>query len=73
MNGTVTLSPGNTGTDMTWSVDKSWSGVKQRGAAWVLTRLIPFLTRWPRHYSWSGAMHADGSITGSWINAKPKT
>ena len=73
MNGTVMLSPGNTGTDMTWSVDESWSGVKQRGAAWVLTRLIPFLTRWPRHYSWSGAVHADGSVTGSWINAKPKT
>lgn len=70
MGGTVTLAPDG---KMTWTVERSWTGVKQRGTAWVLTRIIPFLTRWPLHYSWSGYIADDDSIHGAWTNAKPKT
>lgn len=69
MGGTVAFAPGG---KMAWTVERSWTGVKQHGAAWVLTRIIPFLTRWPRHYSWSGCIADDGTIHGTWTNDKTK-
>ena len=72
MGGTVEFTRDASGTTMTWSVTQAWKGVPQRGAAWLLTRLIPFLRRWPLHYSWSGSVDVSGALHGRWVNAKPK-
>ena len=54
-----------------WSVDRTWRGTPDRGPGWLLTRVIPMLTKWPLKYSWKGRMTCDGIIEGSWTNVDP--
>lgn len=71
--GAVAITPDADGWGVRYSIDRSWRGIRQRGWAWVLIRMIRPLLVWPRSYSWTGRLtDADGvpQLQGRWTNAK---
>lgn len=73
-SGSVELTPSGRHVRVEWQVTRGWSGVRQPGAAWLLTRFVRFLRTWPRAYSWSGALTLDpiARLDGHWRNARPR-
>lgn len=74
MGGTLNLVRDGERIAVGWTVTRGWGGVRQRGAAWLLTRVIRVLGQWPRRYSWSGHLEpgAEPRLVGRWTNARPK-
>lgn len=60
---------------------KGWQGAHGELSIWFLTRMVRFLSTWPKHYNWRGRIFEGDEANeeeqprfiGYWHNAHPKT